>query len=210
MFDELYQSILTGDSDGAIAGVEKVLDDGNDPNDILNQGMIAAMTEVGQRFEDQQYFIPEMLVAAKAMKESLAILQPHLVETGIEPIGKVVLGTVKGDLHDIGKNLVGMMLEGAGFEVLDLGTNVLPEQFVAAIRQHRPHFVGMSSLLTTTMLGMGKTIEALKEAGVRDQVKVMVGGAPVTPEFAKQIGADLFAPDAATAASRAKELLESM
>lgn len=210
MFDELYQSILTGDSDGAIAGVEKVLDDGNDPNDILNQGMIAAMTEVGQRFEDQQYFIPEMLVAAKAMKESLAILQPHLVETGIEPIGKVVLGTVKGDLHDIGKNLVGMMLEGAGFEVLDLGTNVLPEQFVAAIRQHRPHFVGMSSLLTTTMLGMGKTIEVLKEAGVRDQVKVMVGGAPVTPEFAEQIGADLFAPDAATAASRAKELLESM
>ena len=210
MFDVLYQSILTGDSDGAIAGVEKALDDGNDPSDILNQGMIAAMAEVGQRFEVQEYFIPEMLVAAKAMKESLAVLQPHLVETGVEPIGKVVLGTVKGDLHDIGKNLVGMMLEGAGFEVVDLGTNVLPEQFVAAIRQHRPHFVGMSSLLTTTMLGMGKTIEALKEAGVREQVKVMVGGAPVTPEFAQQIGADLFAPDAATAATRAKELLESM
>ena len=210
MFDALYQSILAGDSDGAIAGVEKALDEGNDPNDILNQGMIAAMAEVGRRFEVQEYFIPEMLVAAKAMKESLAVLQPHLVETGVEPIGKVVLGTVKGDLHDIGKNLVGMMLEGAGFEVVDLGTNVLPEQFVAAIRQHRPHFVGMSSLLTTTMLGMGKTIEALKEAGVRDQVKVMVGGAPVTPEFAQQIGADLFAPDAATAATRAKELLESV
>jgi 5-methyltetrahydrofolate--homocysteine methyltransferase len=208
MFDALYQSILTGDSDGAIAGVEKALDDGNDPNDILNQGMIAAMAEVGRRFEVQEYFIPEMLVAAKAMKDSLVVLQPHLVETGIEPIGKVVLGTVKGDLHDIGKNLVGMMLEGAGFEVVDLGTNVLPEQFVAAIGQHRPHFVGMSSLLTTTMLGMGKTIEALKEAGVRDQVKVMVGGAPVTPEFAQQIGADLFAPDAATAATRAKEMLE--
>lgn len=209
MLDTIYQSVIKGDAAEVTQGVQQALEAGHAPGDILNQAMIAAMAEVGRRFEAQEYFVPEMLIAARAMKEGMAVLKPYLVEADIEPVGKVVLGTVKGDLHDIGKNLVGMMLEGAGFEVIDLGADVPPERFVEAVREHQPRFVGMSALLTTTMLGMRATIEALSGAGLRDQVTVMVGGAPVTQQFADEIGADLYAPDASSAANRAKALLEA-
>lgn len=208
MLNAIYQSVLKGDAAGVTEGVQQALEAGHHPAEILNQGMIAAMAEVGRRFETQEYFLPEMLIAARAMKEGMAILKPHLLEADIEPVAKVVLGTVKGDLHDIGKNLVGMMLEGTGFEVIDLGVDVSPERFVEAIREHQPRFVGMSALLTTTMLGMHVTIEALRESGLRDQVAVMVGGAPVTQQFADEIGADLYAPDASAAAKRARALLK--
>jgi 5-methyltetrahydrofolate--homocysteine methyltransferase len=188
-------------------GVQGALEAEQDPGEILNQGMISAMAEVGRRFEAQEMFVPEMLIAARAMKAGMAILKPYLLEADIEPVGRVVLATVKGDLHDIGKNLVGMMLEGAGFEVVDLGVDVAPEGFVEAVQEHRPDFVGMSALLTTTMPSMGTTVEALEEAGLREQVKVMVGGAPVTQQFAEEIGADIYAPDASSAANRAKAAL---
>jgi 5-methyltetrahydrofolate--homocysteine methyltransferase len=174
---------------------------------ILNEGMIAAMTEVGKLFEDGEYFVPEMLISARAMQAGLALLKPALKEADIKSAGKVIIGTVKGDLHDIGKNLVAMMLEGAGFEIIDLGTDVSPENFVAAIREHQAQIVAMSALLTTTMPSITTTIHALKEAGVRDQVKVMVGGAPVTDEYAKKIGADGFAADASRAVAVAKSLV---
>ncbi|HAL61672.1 MAG TPA: cobalamin-binding protein [Chloroflexi bacterium] len=208
MLDTIYQSIVKGDAARVTEGVQQALEAGHNPGDILNEAMIAAMAEVGRRFEAQEYFVPEMLIAARAMKAGMAILKPHLLEANIEPVGKVVLGTVKGDLHDIGKNLVGMMLEGVGFEVIDLGVDVSPEQFVEAIREHYPRFMGMSALLTTTMPRMRATIEALSESGLRDQVAVMVGGAPVIQKFADEIGADLYAPDASAAANRARALLE--
>jgi 5-methyltetrahydrofolate--homocysteine methyltransferase len=207
MLDTIYQSVLSGNAPETAQGVQQAIDAGLDPGEILNQGMIAAMAEVGQRFEAGDMFVPEMLIAARAMKEGLAILQPHLVDAGVEPVGKVVLGTVKGDLHDIGKNLVGMMLEGSGFEVIDLGVDVPPEGFVAAIQEHQPQIVGLSALLTTTMPGMQEIIEALVAAEVRDHVKVMVGGAPVTSDFANEIGADAYAADASAAATQAKRLL---
>lgn len=209
MLSALYQSILEGDLEAAIANVNQALEAGEDPGVILNEGMIAAMAEVGRRYEAEEYFIPEMLVAARAMKESLAILKPHLVERNVEPVGTIVMGTVKGDLHDIGKNLVSMMLEGAGFEVVDLGTDVPAVRFVSAVREIEPHFLGISALLTTTMLGIETVITGLEEAGLRDRVRIMVGGAPVTEEFASKIGADLYAPDAATAAKRATALLDT-
>ena len=209
MLDAIYQSVIDGNAAEVIAGVQKALEAENDPGDILNQAMIAAMAEVGRRFEAQEYYVPEMLIAARAMKEGLAILKPYLLEADIQPIGKVVLATVKGDLHDIGKNLVGMMLEGAGFEVIDLGVDVSENQFVEAVREHQPKFVGMSALLTTTMPRMQTTIEAISEAGLRDQVLVMVGGAPVTQEYADEIGADIYAPDASSAASRANALINT-
>lgn len=208
MLNVIYQGVLKGDAAGVTEGVQQALEAGQHPAEILNQGMIAAMAEVGRRFETQEYFLPEMLIAARAMKEGMAILKPHLLEANIEPVAKVVLGTVKGDLHDIGKNLVGMMLEGTGFEVIDLGVDVSPERFVEAIREHQPRFVGMSALLTTTMPGMHVTIETLRGSGLRDQVAVMVGGAPVTQQFADEIGADLYAPDAPIAANRARALLQ--
>jgi len=207
MLDAIYQSVIEGDAQGVSEGVQGALEAGQDPGEILNQGMISAMAEVGRRFEAQEMFVPEMLIAARAMKAGMAILKPYLLEADIEPVGRVVLATVKGDLHDIGKNLVGMMLEGAGFEVVDLGVDVAPEGFVEAVQEHRPDFVGMSALLTTTMPSMGTTVEALEEAGLREQVKVMVGGAPVTQQFAEEIGADIYAPDASSAATRAKSLL---
>ena len=209
MLDAIYQSVIDGNAAEVIAGVQKALEAENDPGDILNQAMIAAMAEVGRRFEAQEFYVPEMLIAARAMKEGLAILKPYLLEADIQPLGKVVLATVKGDLHDIGKNLVGMMLEGAGFEVIDLGVDISENQFVEAVREHQPAFVGMSALLTTTMPRMRTTIEAIHEAGLRDQVVVMVGGAPVTQEYADEIGADIYAPDASSAASRANTLLNS-
>lgn len=205
----IYESITVGDREETLKYVQQALDAGMEPGKVLNEGMIAAMKEVGRLFEEGEYFVPEMLIAARAMQAGLGILRPILVDSGVEPIGKVVIGTVKGDLHDIGKNLVGMMLEGAGFEVLDLGTNVSPEQFVEAAKEHQPNIIGMSALLTTTMPAMEATIKALQEAGIREQVKVLVGGAPVTDTFADKIGADGFSPDASRAANLAVSFLDT-
>ena len=207
ILDKIYESILDGDAPGASEGVQEALDLGGDPSVILNQGMIEAMGEVGALYEAQEIFVPEMLIAARAMKAGLAILRPKLVEGGVEPIGKVILGTVQGDLHDIGKNLVGMMMEGKGFEVIDLGIDVPHAKFVEAVREHQPEILGMSALLTTTMTAMKTVIQALQEAGLRKQVKVMVGGAPITDAFAESVGADRFSPDAASAANDALALL---
>jgi 5-methyltetrahydrofolate--homocysteine methyltransferase len=207
MLNTIYQSVLEGRAPETAQSVQQALDAGHNPGEILNQGMIDAMAEVGRRFEAGDMFVPEMLIAARAMKQGLTVLQPHLVDAGVEPLDRVVLGTVKGDLHDIGKNLVGMMLEGSGFEVIDLGVDVSPEGFVEAVKAHQPGFVGLSSLLTTTMPAITQTIDALKAGGVRDHIKVMVGGAPVTQAFADEIGADLYAPDAASATTRAKASL---
>ncbi|MCX7671339.1 MAG: corrinoid protein [Anaerolineae bacterium] len=207
--EAIYQAVLDGNAPAAKAGVEKALAEGIAPDVILKEGLIAAMAEVGRLFEENEYFVPEMLVSARAMQNGLSVLKPHLAEAGAQPTGKVVIGTVKGDLHDIGKNLVAMMLEGAGFEIVDLGTDVSPEKFVKAVLEQKPQIVGMSALLTTTMPAMGTTVKALLEAGVRDQVKVMIGGAPVTDAFAKQIGADGYAPDASSAVRLAKSLIHA-
>jgi len=203
---EIYQAVLSGAMQESPLKVQAAVDDGLSPEKILNDGLIAAMTEVGRLFEDGVFFVPEMLIAARAMQGGLNILRPYLAETGIEPSGKVVIGTVKGDLHDIGKNLVSMMLEGAGFEITDLGTDVAPDTFVEAIKQGAD-IVGLSALLTTTMSSMVITIKAIEEAGLRDQVKIIVGGAPVTQEYADQIGADGYASDASRVAKLAKLLV---
>ena len=205
--ETIYNAVLEGDAAGAKAGVNAALAAGVNPDTILKDGLIAAMGEVGRLFEENEYFVPEMLVAARAMQGGLAILKPHLAAGGSISAGKAVVGTVKGDLHDIGKNLVAMMLEGAGFEVIDLGTDVTPDKFVKAVIEHKPHVIGMSALLTTTMPSMSGTVKALQEAGVRDQVKVMIGGAPVTDGFARQIGADGYSPDASSAVRLAKSLV---
>ena len=203
----IYDGVVNGEQKTVTSGVQAALDSGIDAATILNQGMIPAMAHVGHQFECGEYFVPEMLIAARAMKSGLQLLRPALIAANVQAIGKVVLGTVQGDLHDIGKNLVAMMLEGAGFEVIDLGVDVPPQKFVDAIKQHHPQFVGLSALLTTTMPKMKTTIEAMKDAGVRSNVKIMIGGAPVTVRYADEIGADIFAPDAGTAARRAKESL---
>ena len=202
----IFDNVVEGDAKAVVVGVQEALNAGVEAETILSDALIAAMDVVGQRFEDGDIFVPEMLIAAKAMQGGLALLKPRLVFTGTKSSGKVVIGTVKGDLHEIGKNLVAMMLEGAGFEVLDLGVDVAPEVFVDAV-QEGANLVGMSALLTTTMNNMRVTIEALKAAGVRDKVKVMVGGAPVTEEFAKAIGADAFASDASSATQVARQLI---
>jgi len=204
---ELHDAIVEGNRKQASASVQAALDAGVASEIILKDSMIPAMRRVGEMFSCGEYYVPEMLVAARAMQEGLTILKPHLVKTNIASEGKVVIGTVTGDMHDIGKNLVGMMLEGAGFEVIDLGINVPPAKFVDAIRAHHPDLVGMSALLTTTMPGMKTTLEALEAAGLRKQIKVLVGGAPVTPQFAQSIGADGYAQDASRAVELAKSLL---
>jgi 5-methyltetrahydrofolate--homocysteine methyltransferase len=208
ILSEIYDGVIDGDAAGVEANVQAALDSGVAPAAILNDGMVAAMAEVGRMFEEQECFVPEMLIAARAMKQGMTVLKPHLVAADVKPVGKVVIGTVRGDLHDIGKNLVGMMLEGAGFEVVDLGVDAAPEKFVSAVREHQPRIIGMSALLTTTMSSMKATIGALEEAGLRSQVKVMVGGAPLTDDFAEEITADMYAPDASTAARGAKALLQ--
>ncbi len=199
IIERVYTAILEGDQTVVAVNVQAALDAALAPEDILNDGLVAAMGEVGRRFEAGEYFVPEMLVAARAMQNGLKLLKPRLIQSGVMAAGKVIIGTVAGDLHDVGKNLVGMMLEGAGFEVIDLGTDVKPEAFVAAAREFRPDFIGMSALLTTTMPNMNYTIQALEAAGLRKQVKVMIGGAPVTEQYAKKIGADGFAADASLA-----------
>lgn len=204
---KIYDSVLNGDMDETAGFVEAALNAQLEPGFILNEGMISAMKEVGRLFEEGEYFVPEMLIAARAMQAGLAILKPHLIKAKVASAGKVVIGTVKGDLHDIGKNLVSMMLEGSAFDIVDLGVDVAPEKFVEAVKVHQPQIVGFSALLTTTMPNMKVTIEALKAAGLRDQVKVIVGGAPVTEAFARDIGADGYAGDASRAATLAKTLV---
>ena len=204
---ELFDAIVAGKAPVVQQKVQEALAAGTDPAVILNEGMIAAMREVGHRFEVGKYYVPEMLIAARAMKGGLAILEPQLKQANVQSMGKVAAGTVRGDLHDIGKNLVCMMLQGAGFEIMDLGTNVAPEKFVAAVRNNGAQIIAMSALLTTTMPAMKETIHALEQAGVRNQVKVMVGGAPITDDFAHEIGADGFAQDASRAVTVAKSLL---
>ena len=207
VLNDLSQSVIDGDKNLAQDLVKKAMTENVPAERILKEGLIPAMTEVGKRFEGGEYFVPEMLISARAMQSGLSLLKPALVNAKVQAIGKVVIGTVQGDLHDIGKNLVAMMLEGAGFEVIDLGVDVSPEKYVQAVKEHHPDMVACSALLTTTMSRMKDIIDALKENGLRDQVKVLVGGAPVTESFAKQIGADLCAMDAASASSRAKEMI---
>ena len=205
----LQEKILQGDREGLEALTKEAIKEGISAGTIINEYLMPAMEEVGRLFEEGELFIPEMLMSARAMQASMAILKPLIVGDEVKTAGRVVIGTVEGDLHDIGKTLVGMMLESAGFEVHDLGVDVRLGRFVEAVRELKPTVVGMSALLTTTMPAMRKTIDAMKEAGLRDDVIIMVGGAPVTPDFAASIGADGFAEDAAGAVRRAKALCYS-
>jgi 5-methyltetrahydrofolate--homocysteine methyltransferase len=207
IIESIYKGILDGDQNLVAQQVTEALHSGLSPDLILKDGLVAAMGEVGQLFEKGEYYVPEMLIAARAMQAGLKLLKPGLADTGVKAVGRVVIGTVSGDLHDIGKNLVGMMLEGAGFEVIDLGTDVKPEAYVKAVREHKPDIVAMSALLTTTMPNMEATIKALEGAGLRKQVKVIIGGAPVTEEYAKRIGADGSAYDASVAVKVARSLI---
>lgn len=204
--EDIYQNVIDGQAPAVEAGVKAALAEGIRADEILTKGLISAMDEVGSRFEAGDFFVPEMLIAARAMQAGLTLLKPFLAESDVKSAGTVAIGTVKGDLHDIGKNLVAMMLEGAGFEVMDLGVDVTPEAFVEAAR-NGAQVVGMSALLTTTMSNMQRTIDTLVSAGLRDQVKVIVGGAPVTEDYAKKIGADAFAPDASSATRIVRQLV---
>lgn len=201
----LADAIIKGDQGTAVEITKAALSEGTAAKSVLDEGLIAGMDVIGARFKKNEVYIPEVLIAARAMKMAMEILEPELVKAGVEPIAKLVIGTVQGDLHDIGKNLVAMMLKGAGFEVIDLGVDVSPEKFVEGAKSNGVQLVGMSALLTTTMPGMEKTIKALKDAGVT--AKIMVGGAPVTESFAQKIGAQGFAPDAASAVDTAKNLV---
>src|SRR6202050_4081452 len=204
---QLYDDTLVGNKPAVLALTNQRLEMGLCPEMLLDEALIPSLEEVGARFERGDFFVPEMLIAGKAMAGALEILRPLLAETGAQTIGKIVMGTVKGDVHDIGKNLVNIMFEGAGFEVIDLGVQVAPEKFIDAIRQHQPDIVGFSAFLTTTMPMFKANINALQKAGMRDQVIVMVGGAPVTQEYADVVGADGYASDASAAVVKAKELL---
>lgn len=203
----LAQAVLEGKRNDAVELTQKLVEAGVSPKQILDEGLIAGMSVAGEKFKNGEYFVPEILVAARAMKASMEILRPLLVATDVQPIGTMVIGTVRGDLHDIGKNLVAMMVEGAGFRVVDLGVDVTADKFVEAAKQHNAQIVGLSALLTTTMTYIPEVIKAFDAEGLRPRVKVIVGGAPVTQEWADQIGADGYAPDAATAVDKCKELL---
>jgi 5-methyltetrahydrofolate--homocysteine methyltransferase len=203
----LHDAILTGDAKTARATTEAALAGGVEPLKLVQDFMMPAMDEVGGRFERNEYFVPELLLAARAMKSCLELIRPLLVAGGVEPVGRIAIGTVKGDLHDIGKNLVAAMLEGGGYEVIDLGVNAAPEKFVAAVKEHNVKIVAMSALLTTTMPSMRTTIDALKQAGLRDQVKVIIGGAPTSEKYAQEIGADGFSESAAGAVAVARTVL---
>lgn len=206
ILQQIASNLYEGEDEAVASLVQKALDQGHKPAEVLQGGLIAGMDQVGRDFKAGDLFVPEVLIAARAMHAGMGVLRPLLAESDAPSAGKYVIGTVKGDLHDIGKNLVKMMLEGAGFETVDLGTDVEPAAFVAAVREHKPSMVGMSALLTTTMVQMRATVEALVEAGLREQVKIMVGGAPVTEAFAKEIGADAYAPDAASAVDIARSV----
>ena len=203
----LAQAIINGKAPDAKELTEKALAEGVNAGDILNKGLVAGMNVVGAKFKNNEFYVPEVLIAARAMKAAMELLKPELASSGVEPKGRVAIGTVRGDLHDIGKNLVAMMLEGAGFEIMDLGVDVKPEQFVEAVR-NGADVVAMSALLTTTMPAMKETVSALQAEGVRDKAVVMIGGAPVTQNYADEIGADGYSPDAASAVDTAKTLLK--
>ncbi len=207
LLKQLYDDTLVGNAPSVLQLTNDGLAMGVGPEDLLFEALIPSLEEVGARFERGDFFVPEMLIAGKAMARALEVLRPLLAETGADSLGKFVMGTVKGDVHDIGKNLVNIMLEGAGFEVVDLGVQVAPEKFVAAIEEHHPDILGFSAFLTTTMPMFKANINALEKAGLRDQVIVMVGGAPVTQEYADAVGADGYAADASAAVARAKDLL---
>jgi 5-methyltetrahydrofolate--homocysteine methyltransferase len=207
---ELYDSIIEGKHEVARRLTQEALNGGTDPQELLNKSMVPAMDEVGRRFDRNEFFVPELLLAARAMKAGMELIRPLLAAGGTEPVARVVIGSVKGDLHDIGKNLVAAMLEGGGFEVFDLGVNVSPERFVSAAQEKKAQIVGLSALLTTTMASMKKTIDAFREAGLRDRVKILVGGAPVTERFAKEIGADGYSLNAPGAVSVAKNALSGV
>ena len=207
VYEQLAVAVLEGEKDQVIQLVSAGLSEGLAAKDILDNAMVVGMNEVGARFKRGDMFVPEVLMSAEAMQAGLAVLRPQLVASGAQLAGKIVIGTVKGDLHDIGKNLVGMLCEGAGFDVIDLGFNVDPEKFVEAVKTHQPNIVGMSALLTTTMRAMGHTVQALQEAGLRDKVKIMIGGAPVDAEFANRIGADGYGSNAPAGAELAKRFV---
>lgn len=205
---ELQEALFRGDVSKVKEITQRALQEKVGPKEILEQGLIKGMDVVGIKFKNNEIFLPEVLLASRAMYGGMELLQPKLIKSGVKAVGKVIIGTAKGDLHDIGKNLVAMMLRGGGFEVIDLGIDVSPEKFLKATQEHQPDIVGISALLTTTMIGMMDVITILKKAGLRNKIKVMVGGAPVTQEFADEIGAEGYAPDAASAVDKAKELLK--
>ncbi len=205
---ELQEALFRGDILKVKEITQKALWEKIEPKEILEQGLIKGMDVVGIKFKNNEIFLPEVLLASQAMYGGLELLQPKLIKSGVKAVGKVIIGTAKGDLHDIGKNLVAMMLRGGGFEVIDLGIDVTPEKFLKAFQKHQPDIVGISALLTTTMIGMMDVITIFRKAGLRNKIKVMVGGAPVTQEFANEIGADVYAPDAASAVEKARELLK--
>ena len=207
IYEQISTVVIEGNAEKAGTLAQKGLDDGLSPKEILDKGLVVGMNEVGVRFKRGDMFVPEVLMSAEAMQAGLEVLRPELAAGGHKMIGTIVLGTVKGDLHDIGKNLVGMMCEGAGFEVIDIGFNVEPDKFVAAIKEHQPEIVGMSALLTTTMRAMGYTIKAIEEAGLRDSVKIMVGGAPVDSDFSDRIGADGYGSNAVAGQELAKQFV---
>lgn len=205
--NELANALISGKAPLVKELVDQALAEGKSAQEVLNGGLIAGMAVVGTKFKNNEFYVPEVLIAARAMKAGMEILKPKLAAAGVEPIAKVAIGTVRGDLHDIGKNLVAMMLEGAGFGIIDLGVDVKPEQFVSAVTEKGAQIICMSALLTTTMPAMSETIKALESAGIRKNAVIMIGGAPVTQNYANEIGADGYAPDAASAVDKAKELL---
>jgi len=207
VLDEITENLIKGKANEVRELVDKAIKDEEKPADILNNGLLKGMGIIGERFKKNEVYVPEVLIAARAMKAGMELLKPLLASAGVEPVGTVVMGTVKGDLHDIGKNLVCMMLEGAGFKVVDAGINVEPDKMVELAKENEANLIGASALLTTTMTNMKGVVDALKESGLTGKVRVMIGGAPVTQAFADEIGADGYAPDAASAADLAKELI---
>ena len=205
-FNKMSEMVIAGDFSSVKTLTQKMIDDNVDPISIINDGLMPGMNVVGARFKAGDMFVPEVMMSAKAMAAGIELVKPLIAESNMPTAGKVVIGTVKGDLHDIGKKLVNMMLESAGFQIVDLGVDIAPAKFVEAVKEHKPQVIGMSALLTTTMLSMKDTIDALKEEGLRDSVKIIIGGAPVTQSFAEQIGADGYAPDAAAATDLCKQL----
>ncbi len=206
VLEELKENVIAGNENKVLQYTKQALDESVGVEEILNDGFIPAMEVVGNKFQANEIYVPEMLISAKAMKAGMKILEPLLTEAGVEPIGRIVIGTVKGDLHDIGKNLVAMMLEGAGFEVIDVGVDVSPQKFIDSVKEKKANILGLSALLTTTMVEIKNVIDVFKAEGLRDDIKIIVGGAPVNADYAKEIGADGYSPDAASAADLAREL----
>jgi|SRR5680860_394712 len=207
IFEELTKSVIEGDEDRIHELTKQAIDNGKDPKEIIAKGLIAGMNVVGVRFKAGDMFVPEVLMCARAMKSGMELLKPLIMDTEMPSAGKVLVGTVKGDLHDIGKNLVAMMLESAGFTVINLGTDISSTEFIQAVKEHKPNILGLSALLTTTMLAMKDIIDLLKEEGIRDKIRVIIGGAPISQDFSDDIGADGFAPDAGSATELCQRLM---